>query len=83
MLAKLKAFFTRDPVGKAIEHYAVTFFAVFALTAIATAEHLASTHSLQLSWSLVAGLLAAGAQAGYQAIRPAIVKALTALTGKD
>jgi hypothetical protein len=82
VFAKIKKFLTTSPAIKTGEHLAIAFASAFALTAIATAEHAASTHGFQLSWSFLAGVGVASVTAGYQAIRPAIVKLLAKILGK-
>jgi hypothetical protein len=82
MLAKIRAFLTTSSTMKTIEHIALAFTGAFGLTAIATAEHAASTHGFSLSWSFVDGAALAGVTGGYQAIRPQILRLLARLARK-
>ena len=73
MLKKIKTFLTGNTAGKRFEHYAVIFAGAFGLTALATAEKAAGAHGFQWSWSFAAGVALAGAKAGDDAVRPAVL----------
>jgi len=82
MLTRIRKYLASTPYLKIGEHIALSFVGTFALAAVGTAEHAASTHGFSLSWSLIASAAAAGATAGYHKVRPLLLKtALAKLLG--
>jgi len=76
MISRIRRFLAATPYIKIGEHLAVAFVSAFGLAAVATLEHAAGSHGFQLSWSFAAGVASAAAAAGYQKVRPQLLRLL-------
>lgn len=74
MFSRIRKFLASTPEMKIISHIAFAFVSAFALTAIGTSEHAASTHGFSLSWSFLAGLALSAATAAFHTVRPQLLK---------